>query len=84
MSSDFDRKAPLGQGCALLTLVAAVACALTNDASARPLAPQPGVDARPLSTRVATIVERMRLADPTLVGNLPADVTVAQWGNFRR
>jgi hypothetical protein len=63
------------------SLVAAVACVLASDALAS-RSPAERVGEQELSARVATIVERIRLVDPTLVRNVPRDQKIAQWRNY--
>ncbi len=81
MSNEIDRRPPLGNGTIVASLVAAVACVLANDALASRSSAEPGVGEQQLSTRVATIVERIRLVDPTLLRDLPPDKKIAQWRN---
>ncbi len=80
MSNELDR-GPLGQGSVVTSLVAAVACVLASDALASRSPAELHVGERELSTRVATIVERIRLVDPTLLRDLPRDKKIAQWRN---
>ena len=81
MSNDHDRKPPAGQGVAIASLVAVVACALAGDALARQSPVEPGVAEPELAARVAAIAERIRSAEPTLVRELPPEVKIAQWRN---
>jgi hypothetical protein len=81
MSNDLNRRPPLGQGPAVVSLVAAFVCALASDALASPTPVGPCVGERGLSTRVATLVERVRLVDPTLLRDLRQDTKLAQWRN---
>jgi hypothetical protein len=81
MSNDLDRRAPLGQATAVASLVAAVVSALASDSLASPTPVGPSLGERGLSTRVATLVERVRLVDPTLLRDLPQDAKLAQWRN---
>jgi hypothetical protein len=62
-------------------LVAAVACLWASDAPANGSATEPRVAAPELPTRVATIVERVRIVDPALVRDLPADKRIVQFRN---
>jgi hypothetical protein len=70
----------LVQGTAAVSLVAIVSCALAGDAAASRLPAGASAGERQLSARVATIVERLRLGDPTL-RDLPPEMKVAQWRN---
>ena len=81
MSNDHDRKPPAGQGVAIASLVAVVACALAGDALARQSPVEPGVAEPELAARVAAIAERIRSAEPTLVRELLPEVKIAQWRN---
>jgi hypothetical protein len=81
MSNDRDRKPPAGQGVAIASLVAVVACALAGDALARQSPAEPTVAQRELAARVAAIAERIRSAEPTLVRELPPEGKIAQWRN---
>jgi hypothetical protein len=69
------------QGAAVVTLVAAVACALAGDAPAGRLAVEPNAADQDLSARAAAIVERIRLREPTLLRDLPPEAKIAQWRN---
>jgi hypothetical protein len=80
MSNELDRRLPLGQGTAVVCLVALVACALASDAVAR-LPAEPSAGERDLSARVTAIVERIRLGQPALQRDLPPEVKIAQWRN---
>jgi hypothetical protein len=53
---------------------------LAGDAAASRLPAGASAGERQLSARVATIVERLRLGDPTL-RDLPPEMKVAQWRN---
>ena len=81
MSNDHDRKPPAGQGVAIASLVAVVACALAGNALARQPPVEPGVAEPELAARLAAIAERIRSAEPTLVRELPPEVKIAQWRN---
>ena len=81
MSGKSDRRSPVGQGTAVVSLAAVVACALASDALASGSAAEPRVGERDLSTRVATIVERIRLIEPTVLRDVPLE-KVAQWRNY--
>jgi hypothetical protein len=80
MSCKLDRPASL-QGAAVITVVAAVACALACDANASRLPVEPSAGDQELSARVAAIVERIRLLEPTLLRDLPPEAKIAQWRN---
>jgi hypothetical protein len=82
MFQEFDRRSVLGNGIAVVSLVAAVACALTSDALAVLPSAQSSAHERELPARVAAIVERVRLGDPTLVPTLPQETKIAQWRNY--
>jgi hypothetical protein len=82
MSQELDRRMVLGRGAAVVSLVAAVACALTHDALAGLPPAQSSAHERALPARVAAIVERVRLGDPTLVPALPQETKIAQWRNY--
>jgi hypothetical protein len=81
MSNELDRRLPLGQGTAVVCLVALVACALASDAVASRLPAEPSACERDLSARVTAIVERIRLGKPALQRDLPPEVKIAQWRN---
>jgi len=81
MSNDHDRKPPAGQGVAIASLVAVVACALAGNALASQSPAEPPAAERELAARVAAIAERIRSAEPTLVRELPPEVKIAQWRN---
>jgi hypothetical protein len=81
MSNELDRRLPLGQGTAVVCLVALVACALASDAVASRLPAEPSAGERDLSARVTAIVERIRLGKPALQRDLPPEVKIAQWRN---
>ena len=53
MSNHHDRKPPVGQGAAIASLVALVACALAGDALARQSPAEPAVAEQELAARVA-------------------------------
>jgi hypothetical protein len=81
MSNHRDRRPPLSQGTASVSLVAVVACALASDALASQPPAEPSVGERALSARVGAISERIRSGEPTLVRELPAEAKIAQWRN---
>jgi hypothetical protein len=54
---------------------------LASDAVATRLSAEPSAGERDLSARVAAIVERIRLGEPTLQRDLPPEVKIAQWRN---
>jgi hypothetical protein len=80
MGCKLDRPASL-QGAAVVTVVAAVACALAYDASANRLPVEPSAGDQELSARVAAIIERIRVREPTLLRDLPPEAKIAQWRN---
>jgi hypothetical protein len=81
MSNHRDRRPPLGQGTATVSLVAVVACALASDALASQSPAEPSIGERELSARVTTIAERIRSGEPTVVRELPPEAKIAQWRN---
>jgi hypothetical protein len=81
MSRKPDRGLRVGQGTAVASLAAVVACALASDALASSSATEARAGERDLSTRVATLVERIRLGDPTVLRDLPLE-KIAQWRNY--
>jgi hypothetical protein len=68
-------------GPAVVSLIAALTCAFASDASASRPPATARVDSDQLVARVAAIVERIRLGEPTLLRDLPPDAKVAQWKN---
>jgi hypothetical protein len=81
MSSEIDnRRVPI-QGSVVVSLVAAVACALATDTHASRLETNANVGEQELTTRVARIVERIEAGDPALVRDLPPENKIAQWRN---
>jgi hypothetical protein len=81
MSKETDRRPPLGQAAASVSLVAVVACALASDALARQSSAEPSVGERELSARVGAIAERIRSGQPAFVRELPPEAKIAQWRN---
>lgn len=81
MSNERDLRLPLGQGAAVVSLVAVVACALASDAVASRLPAEPSAGERNLSARVAAIVEQIRLREPAIQRDLAPEVKIAQWRN---
>jgi hypothetical protein len=79
MPNELDRTPPTCKGAVVGSFVAAVACVLASDALASRSPSEPCV--RGLSARVAAIVERVRLVDPTLLRDLPADKKIVQFSN---
>jgi hypothetical protein len=65
----------------LVSLIAAVTCAAGGDAVASRPTGEPRVAEQQLSTRIAAIIERVRLTDPALVRDLPPETNIAQWRN---
>jgi hypothetical protein len=81
MSGEPNRRSPMSHGTAVVSLAAVVACAFASDALASSSAAEPRAGERDLSTRVATIAERIRLVDPTVLRDLPLE-KIAQWRNY--
>jgi hypothetical protein len=81
MSDQTDRRPPLGQASASVSLVALVACALASDVLASASQAEPSVGERTLSARVGAIAERIRSGEPTVVRELPREAKIAQWRN---
>jgi hypothetical protein len=54
---------------------------LAGDAVASRLPAEPSASERDLSARVAAIVERIQLGEPTLQRDLPPEAKIAQWRN---
>jgi hypothetical protein len=80
MSEERDRW-PAGKT-AMVSLVALVASAVVSDAVAALPAAHSSAPDQELSARVAAVVERIRLGDPTLVPALRPETKFAQWRNF--
>jgi hypothetical protein len=80
MSDESNRPALL-PGAAVVSLVAVVACVAGGDARASRLPAAPNAGEQQLSARVAAIVERIRLDQPTLQRDLPPEAKLAQWRN---
>jgi hypothetical protein len=83
MSKETDRRQPLEQAAASVSLVAVVACVLASDALAlaRQSPAEPSVGERELSARVEAIAERIRSGQPAFVRELPPEAKIAQWPN---
>jgi hypothetical protein len=81
MPNEPDRSLPGFQRPVVVSLVAAVACALAGEAWASGSPIDPSVGKPELAARVATVVERIRKAEPTILRNLPIDLRIAQWRN---
>jgi hypothetical protein len=81
MPNEPDRSLPEFQRPVVVSLVAAVACALAGGAYASGASIDLSADKPELSARVATVVERIRQAEPTILRDLPADTRIAQWRN---
>jgi hypothetical protein len=81
MSNDLDPRSPLLKGTVVVSLVAAVTCAFASDALASRLPADRRTGEQELSARVAAIVEHVRLVNPALVRDLPAEKKIAQWRN---
>jgi hypothetical protein len=76
-----ERRPVLVEGTAVVSLAAVVACALVSDALASPPLPRPSVGGQELSIRVATMVERIRLGEPTLRRDVAPEWKIAMWRN---
>jgi hypothetical protein len=81
MPNEPDRILPEFQRPVVVSLVAAVACALAGEAWASGSPATPSVGKPELAARAATVVERIRKAEPTVLRNLPVDLRIAQWRN---
>jgi hypothetical protein len=81
MSRKLGCRPAAGQEIAATSLVAIVACALASEALASPSPAAPGPGQRDLSARVAAIVERINLGEPTLIRGLPPERTIMAWRN---
>ena len=81
MSNNLDRRRHLSTGTVVVSLIAAVTGVWAGDALANRLTVEARVGDQELSTRVAAIVERVRLIDPALVRDLPPQTNIAQWRN---
>jgi hypothetical protein len=81
MSNKSDRRTILTRETTAVSIVAALACVLSSEANAsRPVA-EANVGAQDLATRAASIVEWIRLREPTILRDLPAVTKMAQWRN---
>ena len=72
---------PFTQRTAVVSLVAALTCAFANDAAASRPTVTPNSGEPELSARVASLVQRIQIIEPTLLRHLPAQRTIAQWRN---
>jgi hypothetical protein len=81
MSTKLGRRPAAGQEIAATSLVAILACALASEALASRSPAAPGARERDLAARVATIVERISLGEPTLIRGLPPERTIMAWRN---
>jgi hypothetical protein len=81
MSDESIRRSVLGQTAVAVSLVAAVACGLANDALASRSPAKPTAGHPELSARIAAIVDHVRLMDPALTPNLLPEQKIAQWRN---
>jgi hypothetical protein len=82
MSHGPEPRTVVGGRTAIVSLLTAVASALASDALAGLPPAQSSARERELPARVAAIVERVRLGDPTLVPARPQETTLAQWRNY--
>lgn len=80
MSNKPDRRVTLLQDTAAISLVAALTCGLPNQAMASRLDAKPTAAPSTLASRVATIVEWVRVGEPALL-NLPPQAKMAQFRN---
>jgi hypothetical protein len=80
MSSKPDRTPTPVQAAAAVSLVALVACALTNNAHASRLPVEPSVADGELSARVGTIIKRVRAGEHMFLPQLPPEPKIA-WRN---
>ena len=71
---------PLGQGTAVVSLVATLTCAFANPALAARAPSETTIEHSQLSARVAAAVERMHLAEPSLLRDTPRERNMA-WSN---
>jgi hypothetical protein len=71
---------PLGQGTAVLSLVATLTCAFANPALANRGPGEMAAKDAQLSARVAAAIERMRLVEPSLLRDMRRDRNMA-WSN---
>jgi hypothetical protein len=81
VSSERNCGRPLGQGAAVMSLIAALTCALTADALATQAPIDTSVSEPELSARAGALRERVRLLNPTLLRNLPENKKIVQWRN---
>jgi hypothetical protein len=63
------------------SFVATVVCALAGDANATTPVTTAEVDANDFSSRVAAVIQRLRIADPAISRRLPGDRKTVQFGN---
>lgn len=66
----------------MVSLVVALTCAFTNDVLANQSIDHPRADVPTLATRIASIVERVRSAEPALARDLPSDQKLVQFRNY--
>jgi hypothetical protein len=79
MSSELGRRPQFSNGTVKASLVAVVACVMATDARAD--LTKPRLSARELPARIAAIVDHVRLADPAIVRDLPAEQKIVQFRN---
>jgi hypothetical protein len=81
MPNEPNRSLPELHRPAVVSLIAAVACALTGKAYASGTPIDTNADKLGLAARVATVIERVRQAEPTILHNLPPNLRIVQWRN---
>jgi hypothetical protein len=81
MPNEPNRSLPEFQGPVVVSLVAAVACALAGEAYASGNPIDPSADKPELAARVAAVIERVRQAEPTILRNLMPNLRIVQWRN---
>jgi hypothetical protein len=81
MPNDPNRSLPEVPGTVVFSLVAAVTCALAGEAYASGTPIDPSADKPELALRVATLIERVRQAEPTILRNLMPNLRIVQWRN---
>ncbi len=74
-------RTPFSQGTALISIVAALACAFPGNAHAIRPPIDCGTGVGTLSARVAAVAKRIRLIESALPSDLPSDGNVALFGN---
>jgi hypothetical protein len=72
------RGSTAAQGLATISLVTTITCALAKGALASPAPVEANAE---LSARVAALVERISLGEPTRAHNVPPERKIVQWRN---